>query len=182
MRILFLKTLYIVSCLIAFNVASTLASELTSLAPKPFSAQSNYMSQLGYARWNHYRSTKSWPRSVEKYFETVDHSNDPDTISILWALRNMIKQNPWAREYVVEWYISRWGMDWHDEYTGRQIYRRHERKLLVMIDNTLQTHRTRRLDDDLLIQLLANWNKIKQNERDYEKAYKQLSDWWSEQK
>jgi|GEM_PF-5350464 len=183
MRIRFFRTLGIAGSLIASNTALTLGSEPADNMLKPFSAQSNYMSQLGYARWNQYLGTKSWPRSVEiEYFETGDYSNDPDTISILRTLQGMIKRNPLACEYVVEWSIMRWGMDWRDEYTGKRIYRRHERKLLSVAYDTLQTHQTRRLDDGLLIRLLAHWDEIQKNECDHDKAYRHWFDWWDAQK
>lgn len=176
MRNFFLITVCFVGSLAAAHADSP-------IAPQPFTAESNYMSALGYARWIHYRETGAWPRSVEtEYFETGDHSNDPDFMSILWTLHSMIKRNPLAREYVVKWSIDRWGTDWHDEYTGQQIYRRHDRKLLYVAHDVIQTHETRTLNDALLFQLLEKWDEFRKNERDYNKASQQWSDWWKAQK
>ena len=169
----------IINTLITGGVTCPAVSPASSES-KPFTAECNYMSELGCKRYKHYLKHGTWPRLRE--FSGFPENSDPDSRTILWELRGMVEHNPLAREYVVSWSVHRLLMDWEDYHTVQMIYRRSDRKLYYFAHDTLQSHATRTLDDFLLIDLLKKWEDMRSQEPDHDKAAKQWFAWWEAQK
>ena len=170
-------TVAFVSC---FGNAS--ADPIVSKQVRPFSTETNYMSPVGFARWQYLQEHKEWPPSVIK--EVIAESPVYGGFNWVFFLRSaqaQTKKYPYARTFVNSWHIDTIGLDWRDDYYIVKEYRRSAGA--VWDPNAYKGPKPLYpLNDDILSQLLKEWDDVYIKTKDGYKAEEQMMLLWESYK
>ncbi len=149
---------------------------------RPFSAATNYMSAIGYARWKYFQEFKKWPPSViEEVIAESPVSGGFDWRTFLRAAQGQSKQYPYARKFVNSWHIDTIGPDWRDDYYIVKEYRRSEGAVydpyVYKGPKPLFP-----LNDTLLSQLLKEWDAVYAKTKNINEADNKMMELWTKHK
>ena len=167
------------------------AMKLANPQTLSFSAQSNFMSTTGFARWKHFQEAQKWePEVVEEVVAESPVFGGFNWHTFLVLLRYQIREHPCARKFVLSWHIDTIGPDWRDDYMLVTIYERD--RGIVYDPNTYKkagvSSGRRPLNDELISTLLTKWQEF---DGIYKKAHpnqrwasseptEQMLEWWRE--